>query len=251
MQPVVLISGVLGGIGQAVRKQFVQAGWRVFGSDLDGPALAALQAAGGLAGHHAADLRQAGASREVVASALDRLGRLDALINCAGVWREGPAESFSEEDFDLVLDVNLKASFFLCAAAIPALRETRGAIVNLSSDAGRQGNRNAAVYCASKGAVTLMTKALALDLAPSGVRCNSISPGDVATPMLSFQAERYGNGDPDGYLQELLGKYPQGAQARFIQPEEVAELAVFLCQPAARSITGADLAIDCGVSAGH
>lgn len=251
MQPVVLISGVLGGIGQAVRKQFVQAGWRVFGSDLDGPALAALQAAGGLAGHYAADLRQASASREVVASALNRLGRLDALINCAGVWREGPAETFSEEDFDLVLDVNLKASFFLCAAAIPALRETRGAIVNLSSDAGRQGNRNAAVYCASKGAVTLMTKALALDLAPSGVRCNSISPGDVATPMLSFQAERYGNGDPDGYLQELLGKYPQGAQARFIQPEEVAELAVFLCQPAARSITGADLAIDCGVSAGH
>ncbi|WP_145002402.1 SDR family NAD(P)-dependent oxidoreductase [Pseudomonas oryzihabitans] len=251
MQPVVLISGVLGGIGQAVRKQFLQAGWRVFGSDLDGPALAALQAAGGLAGHHAADLRQASASREVVASALNRLGRLDALINCAGVWREGPAESFSEEDFDLVLDVNLKASFFLCAAAIPALRETRGAIVNLSSDAGRQGNRNAAVYCASKGAVTLMTKALALDLAPSGVRCNSISPGDVATPMLSFQAERYGNGDPDGYLQELLGKYPQGAQARFIQPEEVAELALFLCQPAARSITGADLAIDCGVSAGH
>lgn len=251
MQPVVLISGVLGGIGQAVRAHFLQAGWRVFGTDLDGAALAALEAEGGLAGQHADDLRQASASREVVASALNRLGRLDALVNCAGVWREGPAETFSEEDFDLVLDVNLKASFFLCAAAIPALRDTRGAIVNLSSDAGRQGNRNAAVYCASKGAVTLMTKALALDLAPSGVRCNSISPGDVATPMLSFQAERYGDGNPAAYLQDLLAKYPQGEAARFIQPEEVAELAFFLCQPAARSITGADLAIDCGVSAGH
>ena len=96
-----------------------------------------------------------------------------------------------------------------------------------------------------------MTKALALDLAPSGVRCNSISPGDVATPMLNFQAERYGEGDPAGYLQDLLAKYPQDEQARFIQPEEVAELAFFLCQPAARSITGADMAIDCGVSAGH
>ena len=251
MQPVVLISGVLGGIGQAVRAHFLQAGWRVFGTDLDGAALAALEAEGGLAGQHAADLRQASASREVVASALDRLGRLDALVNCAGVWREGPAETFSEEDFDLVLDVNLKASFFLCAAAIPALRDTRGAIVNLSSDAGRQGNRNAAVYCASKGAVTLMTKALALDLAPDGVRCNSLSPGDVQTPMLRFQAERYGNGDPQAYYQELLAKYPQGAAARFIQPGEVADLAFFLCQSGARSITGADLAIDCGVSAGN
>lgn len=250
MHPVVLISGVLGGIGGAVREHFLQAGWQVFGTDLDDAALAALQADGRLAGYHAADLRRTGAAREVVAAAAT-LGRLDALVNCAGVWREGPAETFSEEDFDLVLDVNLKASFFLCAAAIPALRETRGAIVNLSSDAGRQGNRNAAVYCASKGAVTLMTKALALDLAPSGVRCNSVSPGDVATPMLSFQAERYGEGDPAGYLQDLLVKYPQGEQARFIQPEEVAELAFFLCQPAARSITGADMAIDCGVSAGH
>lgn len=251
MQPVVVISGVLGGIGQAVRALFVQKGWQVFGTDLDETALRTLQAEGGLAGYHPADLRQASAARTVVATALDRLGRLDALINCAGVWREGPLETFSEEDFDLVLDVNLKASFFLCAAAIPALRDTRGVIVNLSSDAGRQGNRNAAIYCASKGAVTLMTKALALDLAPSGVRCNSISPGDVATPMLTFQAERYDQGDPAGYLQELLEKYPQGAEARFIQPEEVAELAFFLCQPAARSITGADLAIDCGISAGH
>lgn len=251
MQPVVLISGVLGGIGQAVGEQFVRGGWQVFGTDLDGAALAARQAAGQLAGYHAADLRQVGATRAVVAAAQATLGRLDALVNCAGVWREGPAETFSEEDFDLVLDVNLKASFFLCAAAIPALRETRGAIVNLSSDAGRQGNRNAAVYCASKGAVTLMTKALALDLAPSGVRCNAISPGDVATPMLSFQAERYGNGDPAGYLQDLLAKYPQGDSATFVQPDEVAALAFFLCQPSARSITGADLAIDRGISAGH
>lgn len=251
MQPVVLITGVLGGIGQAMRAQFASDGWQVFGTDLDAAALAELQASGALSGCHAADLRRASAAQEVVEAAQATLGRLDALINCAGVWREGPAESFSEEDFDLVLDVNLKATFFLCAAAIPALRATRGAIVNISSDAGRQGNRNAVVYCASKGAVTLMTKALALDLAPSGVRCNCISPGDVATPMLNFQADRYGNGDPAGYLQELLAKYPQGEEARFIQPEEVAELAFFLCQPAARSITGADLAIDCGVSAGH
>ncbi|UQY33417.1 SDR family oxidoreductase [Pseudomonas fulva] len=251
MQPVVLITGALGGIGQAMCERFNAGGWAVFGTDLDAAALSAQQAAGKLAGAHAADIRKPGACHEVVAALLATTGRLDALVNCAGVWREGPVESFSEEDFDLVLDVNLKATFFMCSASIPALRHSRGAIVNLSSDAGRQGNRNAAAYCASKGAVTLMTKALALDLAPDGVRCNSLSPGDVQTPMLRFQAERYGNGDPQAYYQELLAKYPQGAAARFIQPGEVADLAFFLCQSGARSITGADLAIDCGVSAGN
>lgn len=251
MQPVVLITGVLGGIGQAVGERFAASGWRVFGTDLDAAGLAGLQAAGKVVGAHAADIRKPGACREVVAALLAATGRLDALVNCAGVWREGPVESFSEEDFDIVLDVNLKATFFMCSASIPALRESKGAIVSISSDAGRQGNRNAAAYCASKGAVTLMTKALALDLAPDGVRCNSVSPGDVETPMLKFQAERYGNGDMKAYYQDLLAKYPQGEAARFIQPGEVADLVFFLCQSSSRSITGADLAIDCGVSAGN
>lgn len=251
MQPIVLITGVLGGIGQAMCERFNAGGWQVFGTDLDATALAALQAEGKLAGAHVADIRKPSACKDVVAALLASIGRLDALVNCAGVWREGPVESFSEEDFDIVLDVNLKATFFMCSASIPALRDSKGAIVNISSDAGRQGNRNAAAYCASKGAVSLMTKALALDLAPSGVRCNSVSPGDVQTPMLKFQAEHYGNGDQQAYYRDLLAKYPQGEAARFIQPGEVADLAFFLCQSSARSITGADMAIDCGVSAGN
>jgi NAD(P)-dependent dehydrogenase (short-subunit alcohol dehydrogenase family) len=146
--------------------------------------------------------------------------------------------------------VNLKAPFFMCSAAIPHLKESRGTIINISSDAGHQGNQNAAAYCASKGGLTLLGKTLALDLAPFGVRCNTVSPGDIDTPMLAFQAERFGNGDPLGYYRSLLGKYPQGEQARFIQPAEVAELVYFLCQPGAAAITGADLAIDMGLSAG-
>lgn len=167
------------------------------------------------------------------------------------MWREGPIESFTEQDFDLLIDVNLKAAFFMCAAAIPALRATRGAIVNLSSDAGRQGNVGAAAYCASKGGLTNFTRALALDLAPDLVRANVVSPGDTATPMLDFQAARYGGGDPQGYKSALLAKYPQGAQARFIRPEEIAELVFFLCQPAAAAITGADYSIDFGYTAGR
>jgi NAD(P)-dependent dehydrogenase (short-subunit alcohol dehydrogenase family) len=251
INPVVLITGAAGGVGSALVARFLAGGWQVFATDTNAAGLAELSKRHALVGSLAADIRTAAACNAAVSAAVDTAGQLDAVINAAGVWREGPVESFSEEDFDLVLGVNLKASFFICAAAIPHLRKTRGAIVNISSDAGRQGNPNAAAYCASKGGLTLLTKALALDLAPYGVRCNAVSPGDIETPMLKFQAERYGNGDPDAYYRELLTKYPQGEQARFIQPEEVAELAFFLCQPGARSITGADMAIDQGVSAGH
>jgi NAD(P)-dependent dehydrogenase (short-subunit alcohol dehydrogenase family) len=241
----VLITGAAGGVGGALVARFLSGGWQVFATDANASGLDDLAQRHPLAGSLAADIRTPAACKAVVSAAVEATGRLDAVINAAGVWREGPVESFSEEDFDLVLEVNLKASFFICAAAIPHLRQTRGAIVNISSDAGRQGNPNAAAYCASKGGLSLFTKALALDLAPYGVRCNAISPGDIETPMLKFQAEHYGNGDPQAYYRELLGKYPQGDQARFIQPDEVAELAFFLCQPGARSITGAD------ISAGH
>lgn len=251
MLPTVLITGSAGGVGRALVKRFSEGGWQVFATDVDSAGLEALQADYRLSGSIAADIRTPSACKDVVNAALQACGRIDALINAAGVWREGPVESFTEEDFDIVLDVNLKATFFMCSAAIPALRNSKGAIVNISSDAGRQGNLNAAAYCASKGGVSLLTKALALDLAPDGIRCNAVSPGDIETPMLKFQAERYGNGDPDGYYQELLSKYPQREHARFIQPGEVAELVYFLCQPGARAITGADMPIDQGVSAGH
>jgi len=250
MQPVVLITGAAGGLGRALAQRFHQGNWRVVVTDQNAAGLSQLGHEMPLAGSITADLRNAAACRDVVERTLGRVGRLDALVNAAGIWREGPVESFSEADYDLLMAINLKAPFFMCAAAIPHLKDSRGAIVNISSDAGRQGNQNAAAYCASKGGLSLLGKTLALDLAPFGVRCNTVSPGDIDTPMLAFQAERYGNGDPLGYCRGLLEKYPQGEQARFIQPAEVAELVYFLCQPGAAAITGADLAIDMGLSAG-
>ena len=248
--PVVLVTGAGGGMGSAIARRFAREGWRVAATDFDDAKLDALEATVPLVARVPADLRSAEACHGVFAETMARAGRIDALVNAAGVWREGPVESFTEADFDLVLAVNLKATFFMCAAVIPALRATKGAIVNISSDAGRQGNVGAAAYCASKGGVTNFTRALALDLAPDGVRANVVSPADTATPMLDFQAERYGGGDPAAYKAALLAKYPQGASARFIRPEEVADLVFFLCQPGAAAITGADFAIDFGYSAG-
>ncbi|MCU0976660.1 MAG: SDR family oxidoreductase [Steroidobacteraceae bacterium] len=248
--PVVLVTGAAGGMGGAIARRFAAGGWRVAATDLDDAALSVLEAEVPLVARVPADLRFAEACHGVLGETMARAGRLDALVNAAGVWREGPVESFTEADFDLLIAVNLKSAFFMCAAAIPALRATRGAIVNISSDAGRHGNVGAAAYCASKGGLTNFTKALALDLAPDLVRANVVSPGDTATPMLDFQAERYGGGDPAAYKAALLARYPQGTRARFVRPEEVAELVFFLCQPTAAAITGADYSIDFGYTAG-
>ena len=248
--PVVLVSGAGGGIGAATVRRFAAGGWRVAAADLDAAALVRLEGEAVVA-RLRCDVRRVADCQGAVAQAVAAAGRLDALVNAAGVWREGPVEDCSEADFDAVVNVNLKGTFFLCAAAIPQLVATGGSIVNVSSDAGRQGNLNAAAYCASKGGVTMFTRALALELAPRGVRANVVSPGDVDTPMLRFQAERYGGGHPQAYLDALLAKYPQGPRARFLRAEEVAELVFFLCTPAAAGITGADLAIDQGYSAGR
>ena len=240
--PVVLVTGAAGGIGGATATRFAAGGWRVVATDraVDGLPWTAV----------AADLRRSEACHAAVDAAVAAHGRLDALVNCAGVWHEGRAEDTTEADWDAVLDVNLKGTFFCCAAAIPHLRATRGCIVNLSSDAGIQGNLGAAVYCASKGGVSNLTRALALELAPDGIRVNAVCPGDVDSPMLRRQAADHGGGDPEAYLSRLLSLYPQGPSARFTRPDEVAELVWFLAQPHAAPITGANLSIDFGLSAG-
>ena len=186
-----------------------------------------------------------------VTRATAALGRLDGLVNAAGIWVEGASELAREEDWAACIDVNLKATFFLCSRAIAALAATKGAIVNISSDAGVVGNAGAAISCASKGGVTVMTKALARELAPQGIRVNALCPSDIASPMLDYQAQTYGAGDPAGYHARLLAHYPQGAAARFLTPDEVAQNVAFLLSPAAAGITGAAIMLDFGLTAGY
>lgn len=195
-------------------------------------------------------LGRAGARLAMVRAALDWGGRLDVLVNCAGVWVEGPSDTMTEADWGRVVDVNLKGTFFMCRHAIPPLEASGGCIVNISSDAGLWGNKGAAVYCASKGSVTVLSKALAVELAGRGVRVNVVCPGDVDSPMIEHQAQTFGGGDPDGYKRDLLAAYPQGAKARFIRPDEVAELIAYLASDRAMPITGAAISIDFGLTAG-
>jgi NAD(P)-dependent dehydrogenase (short-subunit alcohol dehydrogenase family) len=244
LERVVLVTGAAGGVGSAVTERFLGGGWRVAALDV-----LAVEPRVGLV-PVVADLRDVSQCRAAVDVTIASFGRLDAVVNAAGVWTEGPSQETTEDEFDRVLDVNLKGLYFVTSAAIPHLTLTSGSIVNLSSDAGIQGNAGAAVYCASKGAVSILTKALALELAPHGVRVNAVCPGDIDTPMLHGQADAFGGDDPDGYLDKLLAGYPQGASARFVRADEVAELVWFLCQPLAAAITGANLSIDFGLSAG-
>lgn len=245
-----LVTGAGGGVGGATARLLARLGARLAITDINAPALQATADATG-AVPLLGDLAQVSACAEIVSRAVAALGRLDGLVNAAGLRVEGDSASATEEEWTRCIDVNLKATFFLCSRAIPALEATRGAIVNISSDAGVVGNAGAAIYCASKGGVTTMTRALARELAPKGIRVNALCPSDIASPMLRHQAETYGAGDPQGYYARLLAHYPQGPAARFLTPDEVAQNVAFLLSPAAAGITGAAVMLDFGLTAGY
>lgn len=245
-----LISGAGGGVGSATARLLANLGATLALTDANSETLQATALPlGALA--LVGDIRQTAACEEIIARTIAAFGRLDGLVNAAGIWVEGPSELATEADFNACIDVNLKGTFFLCARAIPALAASKGAIVNISSDAGVIGNAGAAIYCASKGGVTVMSKALARELAPRGIRVNALCPSDIASPMLQAQADRYGAGDPAGYFAQLLAHYPQGPAARFLTPEEVALNVAFLLSPAAGGITGAAHMLDFGLTAGY
>ena len=250
---VALVTGGASGIGAATADRLARDGVRLVLADIDAPGLEAASAR--LGGSDRAlgvvtDVRSFAACERAVAAAVERFGRLDILVNCAGVWVEGPTDTMTEADWDRVVDVNLKGTFAMCRHAILALEATGGCIVNVSSDAGLWGNKGAAIYCASKGGVTVLTKALAVELAERGIRVNAVCPGDVDSPMIHYQAETFGGGDPDKYVAALLTAYPQKSP-RFIRPDEVAELIAYLCSERAAPITGAAISIDFGLTAGY
>lgn len=252
MGRVVLITGGAGGIGRAAAERFAAAGDVVVLADLSSDGLARTASdLGGSVDTIVADVTVVLDCERMVSETVARHGRLDVLVNCAGVWVEGPTAGMTEEQWDRTIDANLKGTFFACRFAIPHLERSEGCIVNLSSDAGLVGTVETAIYSASKGGVSLLTKSLGLELAPKGVRVNAVCPNDVETPMLAGQARDYGGDDPQGYLDALLANYPQKDRARFIRPAEVAALIFYLASADAAPITGACIPIDFGSTAGY
>ncbi len=251
----VLITGGASGMGLAIARRFLRDGDRVAIGDIDPQRLeAAVAALGGDATRVVGvvtDVSQPVACEQLVATTVRAFDTLDVVVNSAGVWVEGPSAQMTEAQFDRTIAVNLKGTFFVCRHAIPHLLRTAGCIINIASDAGLVGNAGASIYSASKGGVVLMSRSLALELAPQGIRVNAVCPCDVATPMIEHQANTYGQGDPDAYKAALLAHYPQKGRARFATADEVAGLVHYLASAAAAPITGAALPIDFGLTAGY
>jgi len=209
LKPIVLVTGAAGAVGSAVAHRFAAGQWDVVVSDIDAVGARRVGDAVEAVAVLPADLRDVAACRTLVSDAVAAAGQLDCVVNAAGVWAEGPTADTVEADFDRVIGVNLKGLFFVSAAAVPFLSESKGCIVHLSSDAGPQGNAGAAICVASKGAVSDLTRAMAVELAPQGVRVNAVCPGDIDT-------------------------------------EKAAELVWFLAQPSSAPISGANLSLDVG-----
>lgn len=232
---VVVVTGAASGIGFATAERFRDLGDTVFGLDIaptvpDGVTYVECNVGSKVA---------VDAAIETCAAS----GRIDVLANVAGVVQFGRFEGVTEEVFDRTLDIDLKGPFFLMQAALPHLRAAKGNIVNVSSVAGRIPQPYSAAYSAAKGGLTQLTRALALELSPEGIRVNAVCPGTVATPLVDGVAASY-PADLDARVQDRLLMMLPGAA---ITPDEIASSIVYLASAEARMITGSVVAFDGGM----
>jgi NAD(P)-dependent dehydrogenase (short-subunit alcohol dehydrogenase family) len=242
----VLITAGAQGIGRATALAFVAEGARVHVCDVDDAALQALASEAPAIGTTLADVSDEGAVARMFADVEAALGGLDVLVNNAGIsGPTAPVEEVSLDEWNRTFAVNVAGQFLCARAAIPLLRAaTDGAIVNLSSLAGKHGYPFRSPYAASKWAVVGFTATLAKELGPAGIRVNAVLPGAVEgeriRSVIAARAETTGRS-----VEEMTAKYTHMVSlGRFIPPEEIAELIVYLCSPAARNISGQAISID-------
>lgn len=241
---VAVISGGTSGIGLAVAEKMLCDGSEVFivgRSEKRGQAaLAALNKFASRVTYIQSDVSTLNGCKKVGTVLKQNKSKVDILINSAGIYNEQRLELVTEAEYNAVMDTNLKGTFFLCQSIIPLLSEENATIINIASDAALEGNYGCPIYCASKGAVVALTRALALDLAPK-VRVNCICPGDVLTPMVRAQVSK------GGYtLQEMAEPYPLG---RIGRPEEIAHVICSLTSPLNSYMTGSVISVDGGLTA--
>jgi len=237
---VAIVTGASRGIGRACVEALLADGATVVGADLE--------AAPPLSGrkkrlhHRIVDVADAAALEGFIRAVADEFGRLDILVNNAGTHPPTqPIDTISVEDFDRLVAINLRSVFVACRAALPALRRSGGAIVNMASAVGLFGQEGAASYCATKAGITGLTKALAIDEAPNGVRVNAVCPGAILTPLAKLQ-----------HPQKRRDKIGSWAWLnRWGTPEEVAELVLFLASDRSSFITGQDMVIGGGTELGY
>ena len=239
---IALVTGAAHGIGRAIALKFAQAGANVVcvsRTEANSAKVAEeVRALGRTAWAHAVDVADAGAVSEAAEKILAQTGRVDILVNNAGVTRDGLLMRMSDEDWDTVLNTNLRGAFLVTKAFVRAFAKQRsGRIINIASVIGLMGNAGQANYAASKAGLIGFTKSVARELGARGVTANAIAPGFIETDMTAVLN--------DDLKKELLKRIPTGS---FGQAEDVAQAALFLAGPGARYVTGQVLTVDGGMA---
>ena len=248
---IVVVTGAGSGIGKATALAFGCEGAKVMAADINVAAAQAtaeqIKAAGGGAESVQVDVSVAADVERMVTTTVERLGRLDVLVNNAGVFFQLPVVLAPEEQWDWLMSINLKGVYLGCKHAVPQMiRQGKGAIVNTASIAGLRGFAGYGTYGAAKGGVVQLTKALAVEVARVGIRVNCVCPGIIETAMLDRGVAEMGL-DRTAFVQLAGAAHPMG---RIGRPEEVAAAILFLASDDASFITGAALSVDGGLWAG-
>lgn len=244
---VAIVTGGSQGIGKAVAKGYAREGAKVAvvnaGNVERGQEVAKeIEADGGTACAIRADVTKKADVDALVREVVDRFGGVDILFHGAGVMINKPVEEYTEEDWDRTIDVNLKGSFLTAQAVIPLMKEKgSGKIIMIASIAGTRAFPNSVPYCASKGGVLMIVKALAAEIAKDGINVNAISPGNTATPLNQHLQD-----DPE-FVKLLESKTPTGRA--YISTDEMAGAAIFLASDDAKAVHGLDLIVDDGWAA--
>jgi len=243
----VLVTGSTTGIGEACARAFAESGAAVMVSGRDTVrglgVVDSIRAAGGRAEFSAVDLRAAGACERLVSETIQSLGGLDVLVNNAGILYTANALETTDEQWLDTMAVNVNALFYMSRAAVKHMKSAgSGAIVNIASEWGLNGEPNHVAYCASKGAVVQITRCMALDHAADNIRVNCVCPGEIHTRMVDEILAKRG-GDTAANLTALAAGIPM---RRLAQPAEVARCVGFLASDDASYVTGAHLTVDGG-----
>ncbi len=247
---VAIITGSSKGIGEGCARVFAREGAAVVITsrhEKEAEAMAqCINAAGGTAVAIGVDVSDAVMVRRMVDDTISRFGRLDILVNNAGQHLPKNIEQTSEEEWDHIISTNLKSTFLCSKYALPHLRKTKGCIINMSSMVGVVGQGNSGAYSATKGGIIAMTKGMALDFAPDGIRVNCICPGWIETPLVNYWFSQQENeAESRTYIHSV---HPLG---RIGTIEECGEAALFLASDSSSFITGTLLAVDGGVTLGY
>ena len=242
---VAVITGASSGIGRATAMVFARNGWNVVAFARNESELLSLRDdardTAGSVRIHLGDITETSQVDRLVSETIDNCGRIDVLVNAAGIIKSGNIEDTTLDDWDKMMNINLRSLFYLTQKCVPHLAHTKGNIVNVSSVTGTRAFPNVLAYCVSKAATDQLTRCTALELAPKGVRVNAVNPGVVVTNL----HKRGGMSDEayEKFVENAKTTHPIGRPGR---PEEVADLIYFLASEKASWITGATYEIDGG-----